>query len=101
MGRLGSLLLGMIVGGALVFGSLKYHTVRAMDGFHFVPKSDTTFDEAYVDIREFGPSDWDKHRSLAAALIKANKETLIVDSAAASLRATMRSAFDGLTGSGN
>jgi ABC-type antimicrobial peptide transport system ATPase subunit len=58
-----------------------------------------SFAEAYVDIRQFGPSDWDKHRSLAVALIKADKEALIADSAAASLRATMRSALDGLTGS--
>jgi hypothetical protein len=101
MGRLGTLLLGMILGAGLVFGSLKYHTVRAADGFHFVPKADVTFAEAYVDIREFGPADWDNHRSLALALVKANKESLIADSAVNSLRESVRSALDELTGSGN
>lgn len=101
MGRLGSLLLGMVLGAGLVFGALRYHTVRAADGFHFVPKADTTFADAYVDIRQFSPADWDEHRSLALALIKANKEALIADSAVHSLRSSIRSALDELTGSGN
>jgi hypothetical protein len=101
MGRLGSLMLGMVIGAGLVFGALRYHTVRAADGFHFVPKADTTFAEAYVDIRQFGAADWDEHRSLALALIKANKESLIADSAITNLRSSIRSALDGFTGSGN
>ena len=100
MGRMGSFLFGVIVGAGLVFGSLKYHAVRAADGVHFVPKVASTFEDAYVDIRKFGPTDWDEHRALAAALVKANKEGLIADTATYSLRTSLRSALDGLTGSG-
>ena len=37
-GRFGSFLTGVIVGGILVFGSQRYHVLRAEDGIHFVPK---------------------------------------------------------------
>jgi hypothetical protein len=101
MGRLGSFLFGVAVGAGLVFGSLKYHAVRAPDGFHFVPKISSTFEDAYVDIRKFGPTDWDEHRTLAAALVKADKEGLIAETATYSLRTSLRSALDGLTGPGS
>ncbi len=100
MGRLGSFVFGVAVGAGLVYGSLRFHAVRAADGVHVVPKLAATFEDAYVDIRQFGPADWDRHRSLAAALVKADKESLIVDSATESLRASLRSALDGITGSG-
>lgn len=100
MGRLGAFLLGVAVGAGLVFGSLKYHVLRAHDGLHVVPKVAATFEDAYVDIRQFGPSDWNDHRTLAAALIKANQEDLIGETAAYSLRDSLRSALDGLTGTG-
>ena len=101
MGRLGSFLFGVAVGAGLVFGSLKYHVLRAQDGLHVVPKVTSTFEDAYVDIRQFGPSEWNEHRTLVAGLIKANKEDLIGETAAYSLRASLRSALDGLTGTGS
>ena len=100
MGRLGTFLFGVAVGAGLVFGTLKYHVLRAHDGMHVVPKVASTFEDAYVDVRQFGPSDWTEHRTLTAGLIQANKEDLIGDTAAYSLRASLRSALDGLTGSG-
>lgn len=100
MGRLGAFLFGVVVGAGLVFGSLKYHVLRAHDGLHIVPKVAATFEDAYVDIRQFGPSDWNDHRTLAAGLIKANQEDLIGETAAYSLRDSLRSALDGLTGTG-
>ncbi len=101
MGRLGTFFFGVIVGAGLVFGSLKYHVLRTADGFHVVPKVASTFEDAYVDVRQFGATDWNEHRTLTAALIKANKEDLIGETAAYSLRASLRSALDGLTGAGS
>ncbi len=100
MGRLGTFFFGVAVGAGLVFGSLKYHVLRARDGLHVVPKVSSSFEDAYVDIRQFGPSDWNQHRTLTASLIKANKEDLMADTAAYSLRSSLRSALDGLTGAG-
>jgi hypothetical protein len=101
MGRLGNFLFGVAVGAGLVFGALKYHVLRAPDGLHVVPKVSSSFEDAYVDIRQFGPSDWNEHRTLTASLIKANKENLIGDAAAYSLRESLRSALDGLSGAGS
>jgi hypothetical protein len=101
MGRIGSFLLGIIVGAVAVYGSLNYHLVRAQDGFHFVPKVASTFDEVFVDIREFGPTEWNDHRSLAVALVKADKEHLIGDSTAHHFRQSLHSVLQGLTGAGS
>lgn len=95
MGRLQSFILGLIVGGALVCVALKYHVVRANDGVHLIPKTAPNFQEMYVDIRRFSLDDWNRHRTLAAALVKAGKTNLLNDGAGASFR----DAVDGALGS--
>jgi hypothetical protein len=97
MGRFGSFLLGFILGGAAVFGGLKYHVVHAKDGVHFVPKIYATFGEIYVDIRDFNPSDWGEHKALATALIKADKGHLMGDSATNQLQELGENFLEGLT----
>lgn len=97
MGRFGSFLLGLILGAAAVFGGLKYHVVYADDGVHFVPKIYATFDEIYVDIRDFKPADWGEHKALGAALLKAGKVDLIEESAANQLRESLGELWAGFT----
>lgn len=77
MGRLGTFILGFLLGGAVVWWSLHYHVVRANDGFHYVPKVTSTFSESYVDIRSFGFEEWNQHRELAFALTQADKTSLM------------------------
>ena len=89
MGRLQSFLVGVVIGGAAVFGALKFHVVRADDGVHFVPKAAPGFQDVYVDIRKFGAQDWDKHRGLALALVQANQSGLMKDSATGYLRESL------------
>ena len=55
MGRLSTFVFGGIIGAVLVFGSLKYHLVRAPDGLHLIPKLESNLSETYVDVRQFGP----------------------------------------------
>ena len=86
MGRFHSFLFGLVLGGASVFGALKYHVVRAEDGVHFVPKVTPGFQEVYVDIRSFSFDDWNKHRSLAMALVQANQGHLMKDAASGYFR---------------
>jgi len=97
MGRFGSFLLGVVLGGAAVFGALKYHVVHADDGVHFVPKIYANFNEIYVDIRKFGVSDWVEHKALATALIKAEKSHLLGDSAANQFQDSVDSLLEDLT----
>jgi hypothetical protein len=94
MGKFGTFLLGVVVGGAAVLGALKYHVVYATDGVHFVPKLFGDFDDIYVDIRDFDLSDWNEHKSLAAALIKAEKGHLVEESAANQLRESLDRLLD-------
>jgi hypothetical protein len=98
MGRFGSFVLGIIVGGVLVFGSQRYHVVRSKEGVQLIPKISTTFADTYVDIREFGFSDWTKHKSLAAAIIQSRQDHLMGESTADDFRDGIRSAIDRLIG---
>ena len=81
MSQFGSFVLGGLVGGALVFGSLKHHVLRTDNGFTTVPKLSAEFGETYVDIREFGAAEWAEHKGLLAAIIHAKKGDLVADSA--------------------
>ena len=82
MTRLFYLAAGVLVGGAAVVTSLKYHVLRTHEGFTMVPKQSTTLDETYIDIRQFGISDWLEHRGLATAIVEAKKEHLMQNSVA-------------------
>jgi Fe-S cluster biosynthesis and repair protein YggX len=81
MKRLTYLAIGMIVGGLLVTASLKYHVLRTSEGFTMVPKTSNTFQDAYVDVRQFGVADWASHQSLTLAIIQAKKESILHASA--------------------
>ncbi len=98
MSRVSSFILGLVVGGVLVFLSVKFHLVRAEEGFFLISRIDPAISDVYVDIREFSLTDWTNHRSLAAAIIRAEKEYLLQDSAASSFREGIRSAVNNITG---
>jgi len=86
MRRLMTFFLGMITGGALLLGAMNYHLIRAQDGLHFVPKISPKLAAAYVDIRDFTIADWAKHSDISAALIRAEKGTLMKSSATGALQ---------------
>jgi hypothetical protein len=76
----------MATGTMLLYGAMHYHLVRARNGLHLVGKTPPSLSEAFVDVRQFGVADWSKHPQLAAALVRANKQSLMQDSAVASLQ---------------
>lgn len=96
MNKFSSFLLGVIVGGGLIYGSLKYHLVRADDGFHLVAKSHAEFAGAFVDIRNFSLEDWAEHPALAAALLQADKRHLVNEATSDGVRKTIDNVFDAL-----
>ncbi len=89
--RLGAFFFGFIAGGIFVLGALKYHVIHAEDGIHLVPKMGVTFQETYVDIRNFKPRDWAEHPNVSAAMVRAGKANLMKETAIESL-------FDGVEG---
>ena len=80
MKRIGPFFFGMIVGGGLVFGALRYHVVRTNEGFELIPKATATLGETFVDVRRFGASEWAEHKDLAMALMRADKSHVVQDS---------------------
>jgi hypothetical protein len=86
MRRWVTFLLGVAVGGLLIYAALNYHIVRARDGLHLIPKVDATLASTYVDIRQFRPADWAHNPDLALALVEANRRDLMEDAAADALR---------------
>lgn len=78
--------MGMAVGAGLLYASLHYHLVRAADGFHLVPKTNSQLSNTYVDIREFTFRDWADHSDLAAALVKADRGDLVEGAASGALQ---------------
>jgi hypothetical protein len=86
MGRLAIFILGMAVGGGMVYGAERYHVLRTSQGLETVPKLSASFSETYVDVRGFGASDWADHQGLAADVLRAHKEYLIQDAVADKVR---------------
>ncbi len=91
-----SFMLGVTVGAAVMFVTLKFHVVRADDGFHMVPKTLAKLNSIYVDIREFTIADWDGHRELALDLANSRKAYLLEDAARYSLNNAVLEIFDGV-----
>ena len=85
MNRFSCLVVGAILGAGLVYGSLTHHVLRTDTGLEFIPKAQAGFQETYLDVRQFGVSNWTDHQAVAQAVVKAGKEALLKDSARNSL----------------
>ncbi len=96
MDKLKPFLLGVLVGAAGLYGAMTYHVVRADDGLHVVRKVSCGLGGAYVDIRNFTAAQWNEHRQVALALVYADKEELLHESAVSQLRDTVRDALETL-----
>jgi hypothetical protein len=98
MSRLGCVVLGILVGAGLVYGALNYHVLRTEQGVEFVPKLSATFDETYIDVRQFGVSDWADHEQVARAVVKSGKDHILRDAATRSVQEGINSLWDKVRG---
>ena len=80
MSRLSTFLLGAVVGAASLFIAENYYIVRSTESFHLVPKIAAKIEFPYYDIRNYSAEDWKKNVSLGAAIVKAKKPDLMVES---------------------
>ena len=96
MGRLTFLLVGIVLGGALSYGALRYHLVRAQDGWHAIPRTAPTLDDPVVDVRGFGVAEWNAHRELSYAIVRAGRTELLHRAAVDDVKRAMDSALRGL-----
>jgi hypothetical protein len=93
MKRISSFLLGMATGAMLLHAATLYHIVRASDGVHFIAKQPARLSETYIDIRSFKITDWAEHPQLASALVQANQQQLIGESAAGAIQESVNQAL--------
>ncbi len=95
-GRINFFLFGLVIGGAVVYGGQRYHVVRTNDGLELVPKITSSFEDTYVDVRNFGVADWTNHKMLAAALATNNKTHVFSTDSAESVNQQFGKLIDGL-----
>ena len=77
MVRFFALLLGIVFGGAVMYVAFQYHTVRTADRLLLVPKRQTSLDDFYVDIRDWGHKEWKDHSTLARAMVEAGHAEIV------------------------
>jgi hypothetical protein len=81
MSRLATFIIGILIGGGLIYGALMHHLLHTSSGWELVPKSSATFDDAYLDVRAFTVADWTEHRELVAAIVASKKEHILGEAA--------------------
>ena len=77
MTRLFWMLMGIGLGAGLAYYSSQNYLIHGPNGYEFVPRSATGFNDAYLDTRHFTFSDWAAHPALAADVAKAGKMHLL------------------------
>ena len=86
MNRISTFLLGVVAGAGGLHVSENYYVVRGKEQVHLIPKVAAKLEFPYRDIREFTPQDWQNNASLALAIVKADKEELLVESGLDNMR---------------
>jgi hypothetical protein len=80
MGRIKWFVLGAVAGSGMTMASLKYHFLYTNGGLKAVPKQSATLSETFLDVRDFGASDWAEHEKVMAAVM--SHDPAILESAA-------------------
>ena len=101
MSRLGSFLLGAAVGAALLGMVMHYHIVRGKQGVFLLRKVSNGMADIYVDTRDFTVADWQQHRELALAIMRANRGEVFQQAAVRDLRSTAEEFVGGLLPGGS
>ncbi len=99
MSRLSTFFLGIIVGAVGIVVSENYYVVRSKESVHLVPKIAAKLEIPYRDIREYTVSDWQNNQSLALAIIKSQKQDLMVETGLNNMQRQFDSVLRSLTGS--
>ncbi len=66
--------------------AMNYYIVRSKDNIHLVPKVAAKLEIPYYDIRTYKLDDWQRHPSLAAAIVTSKNQTLMNGSGVESVR---------------
>jgi hypothetical protein len=92
MNRLSTFFFGIVVGAGGLFVSENYYVVRGKEAIHLIPKVASKIEIPYRDVRNFSVEDWKNNPSLALAIVKSQKQELLVESGLSG----MQQQFEGL-----
>ncbi len=98
MNKFFSFALGLAVGTGMTFFGMKYHVVRATDGFHFVPKSKAKLLPFYADVRLYKLIDWQQNRDLLVDISTFGNDQLKEEAARSAVGNSFDSAWQDWTG---
>lgn len=99
MNRITVFFLGVLVGAAGLYISENFYVVRSNETFHLVPKIASKLELPYRDIRSYTVEDWRQNPSLALAILKANKQDLMVESGLSGMQGQLEGLMRSLSGS--
>jgi hypothetical protein len=92
MRRIAWLGFGILLGAAGMWASMNYYVLRTKDGITWVPKYRARLAGTFVDVREWGVTEWTEHPELVLTL-EQNKRTEIIGDAKV-LGTTLRDAMN-------
>ncbi|MGQ0636362.1 MAG: hypothetical protein ACT4QC_17255 [Planctomycetaceae bacterium] len=98
MRRLFTWLIGVALGGGLVFAAFQFHLVRTDQKFLLVPKRQADWRDPYVDVRAWTFREWGEHPRLSENLIASGHGDIVTRSATDQF---FRGLFDSFRGSAN
>jgi hypothetical protein len=99
MSRLSTFVLGVITGAAGIIVAENYYIVRSEESYHIVPKIAARLEFPYRDIRNYTYEDWQNNQSLALAIVKSQKQDLLMETGLNQMQQQFDSLLKSLTGS--
>ncbi|MEM8734153.1 MAG: hypothetical protein AAGG44_08020 [Planctomycetota bacterium] len=99
MNRITVFLLGVVVGALGLYVSENFYVVRSEQTVHLVPKIASKLELPYRDIRAYTVDDWQNNPALALAILKANKQDLMVEAGLNGMQGQLEGLMRTLSGS--
>lgn len=99
MNRITVFVLGVVVGALGLYVSENFYVVRSDESFHLIPKIASKLEMPYRDIRSFTVEDWQSNPSLALAIVKSQKQELMVESGLNEMQDQLQSLIRSIGGS--
>ena len=91
MGKLKSLLVGLLMGAGGMYAGLQYHLLQAEEGFLIVPRTpQQRLQDAYADVRDWDAGSWSSRPQLALAVTQDGRGDLISEGVKSNLLDSLR-----------
>lgn len=83
---------GTVFGAVMMWAAMSYHLIRTRDGITMVPKYHAQLASTFIDVRQWGVTEWTEHPELVMTLERNQRTEIIGD--AKVLGTTLRDAMN-------